>query len=379
MTHGDTKGTGLVGRISHRGHHVIILEWTVMSANTMQDVYIPLGGQDDNLGDSALRAGYFAAAQGDGRRFHVQLGAPRSTDYLSGLRLRDEDAVYFSDAEWIDASKAASRAVLLYYAGEVTPRGGTYPHRRTAIQLQKVIENGGTVIIAGTGLKDPSAVDESTFHPVLREAAVVSWRDRPSRDAAGFGGVAPDWAYSLGTPSSDWAPAESRPLLAVSMRYDRAWPDESWIRAVRDLSARTGTRIVTLAQVARDAPRAVRLAELLDGEYLVPQSMGHADLDAHAREVYGRSLAVISDRAHGLIIGATEGAMPLGSAENPQKIRRLLSAAGLGELVGRYEQLPEFGERLESGLSGIAPAIDMARAEIADLALRIDVAIRAQA
>lgn len=348
-----------------------------MSENFLQDVYIPLGGQDDNLGDSALRAAYFRATQGSGRRFHVQLGERRTTDYLTGLPLRTDDQLYWTDKSWIEASKSTRQAVLLYYAGEVTPRGGAYPPRHTAIQLQKVLENGGTLIIAGTGLKDPSAVDESTFHPILREASVVSWRDRPSRDAAGFGGVAPDWAYSLGTMTSDWTPPESRPLLAVSLRYDRPWPDEQWLQAVRNLAEATSTRIVTLAQVARDAPRSVQLAESLGGEYLAPRSMGHADLEALARDVYGRSLAVISDRAHGLIIGATEGAYPIGSAADPQKIERLLAAAGLGEFVGRYDQLADFGERLEVRLPALAPAIDGARAELADLALRIDVAMKA--
>lgn len=348
-----------------------------MNEDTVQDVYIPLGGQDDNLGDSALRAAYFSAAQGEGRRFHVQLGTPRTTDYVSGLPLRREDTLYPKDASWIKASEQAPKAVLLYYAGELNPRWATYPHERTTLQLQRVLDNDGIVIIAGSGLKDPSAVDASTFHPVLRQASIVSWRDQPSRDAAGFGDVAPDWAFSLGTPTSDWAPESSRPLLAVTMRYDRPWPGDGWIRHVRDLAVRTSTRIVTLAQVARDAPRAVHLAEQLGGEYLVPKSMGHADLDAHAREIYSRSLAVISDRAHGLIIGGTEGACPIGSAADPQKIKRLLDAADLGELVGRYDELPEFAERLDSRIAAVPPAIDMARTKLTGLTLRIDEAMKA--
>lgn len=350
----------------------------VMTENTLQDVFIPLGGQDDNLGDSALRAAYFEATQGDERRFHVQLGKPRTTDYLSGLPLRPQDNLYSKDASWVRASENTSKAVLLYYTGEFSSQWTTYPPERTTKQLQRVLGNGGIVIVAGSGLKDPSAVDESYFHPVLREASLVSWRDGPSRDAAGFGDVAPDWAYSLGAPTSQWTSADARPLLAVTMRYDRAWPDDDWVQAVRDLSARTSTRIVTFAQVARDAPRAVRLAERLEGEYLIPPSMRHADLDVHARQIYGQSLAVISDRAHGLIIGATEGACPIGSAANSQKIERLLAPAGLDELVGHYDQLPEFGERLESQLPAVAPAIDTARAELSDLALRIDAAMKAQ-
>lgn len=349
-----------------------------MTENTVQDVYIPLEGQDDNLGDSALRAAYFTATRGASRRFHVQLGKPRTTDYLSGLPLRSEDILYRRDASWIKASENTPGAVLLYYAGELNPRWTSYPHERTTAQLQRVVGNGGIVIIAGSGLKDPSTVDESHFHPVLRESSIVSWRDRPSRDAAGFGDVSPDWAFSLGTSTSNWAPVDSRPLLAVTLRFDRPWPDDTWFQAVRDLSFRTSTRIVTLAQVARDAPRAVQLADRLGGEYLIPPSMSHADLDVHARQIYGQSLAVISDRAHGLIIGATEGACPIGSAANPQKIERLLAVAGLDGLVGHHDQLAEAGEQLESQLSVTAPAIDAARTKLSDLALRIDVAMKAQ-
>lgn len=351
----------------------------VMTENSAQDVYIPLEGQDDNLGDSALRAAFFTATQGDGRCFHLQVGKTRTTttDYLSGLPWRPEDTLYHGDSSWIRASESAPRPVLLYYAGEINPRWDSYPHERTTLQLQRVLENDGIIIVAGAGLKDPSAVGPSHFHPVLREASVVSWRDRPSRDAAGFGGVAPDWAYALGTPTDDWAGPDSRPLLAVTLRYDRPWPGDAWIEAVRDLAAKTSTQIVTFAQVARDTPRSVQLAEQLGGEYLVPPSMSHSDLDSHVRQIYSRSLAVISDRAHGLIIGATEGACPIGSAADPQKIARLLAAAGLDGLVSHHEQLAQAGEQLESQLSVTAPAIDAARAELSDLALRIDVAMKA--
>lgn len=347
----------------------------MMSDNNGQDVFIHLGGQDDNLGDSALRAAYFMAAQGEGRRFHVQLGAPRSTDYNAGLPLTAEHTVYPADASWLEASKKTPKSVLLFHAGEVNAANG-FPQRQAAIQIRRVLERGGAVIMAGTGLKDPYVVTEENIHPVLREAQLVSWRDEPSRDAAGFGSFAPDWAYSLGTSTAEWISVDARPLLAVSLRFDRSWPDETWLRAVRDLAAQTSTQIVTLAQVARDAPRAVRLAEALGGEYIIPPSMSHADLDAYARDIYGRSLAVVSDRAHGLIIGASEGAYPIGSAENPQKIARLLAAAGVGELVGRYDQLPEFAKRLESKLPEFRGAIDSARADLSDLTQRMDVVMK---
>lgn len=162
-----------------------------------------------------------------------------------------------------------------------------------------------------------------------------------------------------------------RPLLAVTMRFDRAWPGPEWFEAIRGFAVSTATRIVTLAQVARDAPRAVRLAEQLGGDYLMPESMRHDDLDAHVRSVYRQALAVVSDRAHGLIIGATEGAYPLGSGSDPQKISRLLASVGLGGLVGRYDEIDELARRFDSHVSTLAPAVDSARIALAGLTDRI--------
>ncbi|MFW2512566.1 hypothetical protein ACNI3K_02190 [Demequina sp. SO4-13] len=349
-----------------------------MHSHSTQDVFVNLGGQDDNLGDSVLRAAYFEAARGEGRSFHVLLEG-RSSDYVTGLPLDPADTIYTTRAAWVRASTEATRPVHLFEAGEINPRSAVYPAESRSAPLRHAIDSGGAVIVAGLGLKTPAQSSPSQFDQVLRDAAVVSWRDAGSRDAAGFGGVAPDWAFSYGPHTTEWSNPDSRPLLAVTLRFDRPWPDDSWLEAVRALAAQTSTRVVTVAQVARDAPRAVRVAEALGGEYLIAPSTRHSDLDAHVRSVFGQSLAIISDRAHGLIIGATEGAYPIGSAADPQKISRLLAAAGLSDLVGSYDQLAEFGTALESKLPGLAPAIDSARSEVADLGARIQTAMRAVA
>lgn len=234
-----------------------------------------------------------------------------------------------------------------------------------------MLARGGALIFAGLGIKSPGNLEHVAFDPVMKDASLLSWRDQGSRDAAGFGDFAPDWAYTLGTPVDEWAPSADRALLAITLRFDRPWPGAGWLADVQAFAAATGTRIVTLAQVARDAPRAVRLAELLGGEYIAPRSMSHNDLEELARGVYRQSLAVISDRAHGLIMGATEGAYPIGSGSDPQKIARLLTAVGLGGLVGRYDELAEFTTRFEAHVPSLAPAISAARADIADLTDRI--------
>ncbi|MGV9194695.1 hypothetical protein ACQ143_10180 [Microbacterium sp. MC2] len=209
------------------------------------------------------------------------------------------------------------------------------------------------------------------FDPLLRDARIVSWRDSESQRAAGFGTVAPDWAFALGPRTSTWLPAHSRGLLAVTLRFDRPWPCDAWLRTVRSIAAETRTEIVTLAQVARDSPRAVGLASALGGRYLVARSTRHDDLDRHVRSVYSRSIAVVSDRAHALVIGATEGAYPIGSASDPQKIKRILDAAGLGALTGDHHGLADRVTNLQTERGDLAVLVDAARRSVGSLEERI--------
>jgi polysaccharide pyruvyl transferase WcaK-like protein len=341
----------------------------------VQDVFVHPAGQDDNLGDSALRVGLLEALRSDSTRLHVHLEG-QSSDYLTGVPLSRGDAFYPMRRPWLDATAKTANPVFVFNAGEINPQPDLlFPNPRRAAELSAVVERGGMVIAAGIGLKDPSVAARVVFEPALRHAAVVSWRDQASRDAAGFGDVAPDWAFALGSRTSNWAGADARPLIAVTLRFDRPWPEDRWFDAVRTLAARSNKQIVTVAQVARDAPLAVRLAEKLGGEYLVARSTRHDHLDAHVRSVYGSSVAVVSDRAHALIMGATEGAYPIGTAADPQKIKRLLDTAGVGALTGYHDGLADRAAELESVLPGLAEAITADRLALRALTARIHAAM----
>lgn len=346
-----------------------------MSDESQQHLAVHLSGQDDNLGDSALRDGLMKALRGRNRKFNIfvrdQRGMDQSSDYMAGLALEPTDTVYDSRREWLSAGPAGSKPVHVFNAGEINPRGRLYPGPARVHELSEVQSRGGIIIAAGIGIKNPHETAHVRFAPAFRNADLMSWRDYGSQEAAGFGEVNPDWAFSLGTETASWAPVESRPHLTVTLRFDRPYPDRRWFDAVRELAYKTNTRIATVAQVGRDAPRAMRLAEELDGEYSGSPSFNHATLDAHVRGVFSKSLAVISDRAHGLIIGATEGAYPLGSGSEPQKIWRLLDTVGLGSLVGSHEELGAYSEGLSESIPNLAPAIDTARKRLTRLTLRL--------
>src|SRR5690606_6786434 len=115
----------------------------------------------------------------------------------------------------------------------------------------------------------------------------------------------------------------------------------------------------------------------LGAEYLGAPSFAHDVLEKHVRGLFQRSLAVVSDRAHGLIIAATEGAYPIGSGANPHKISRLLDEVGLGSLVGAYDDLPNYVEQFADRLGDLAPAIDVARNRLVGLTQRIQTTLGA--
>lgn len=309
---------------------------------------------------------------------HLFLGEATS-DFTAAFPPGPDITLYDRRSEWSAIEDAVARPVHAFNAGEINPRTGVFPVPRRAAECARVLDAGGALLFAGIGIKNVDKLHSVAFDSVMREASVMSWRDQGSRDGAGFGDFAPDWAYSEGTPVEEWPSTARRHLIAVTMRFDRAWPGEEWIASVRAFASAKQARIVTVAQVARDAPRAVRLAQALGGEYVTPSSMRHDVLDDYVRAVYRQSIAVISDRAHGLIIGATEGAYPIGSGSDPQKISRLLTAAGLGGLVGRYEEFDEFATRFEAHLPGLAPAVNAARADVADLTSHIHAAMDAVA
>lgn len=338
---------------------------------TMTDVFVSLSGQDDNLGDSALRAGLLRGLRLPDATVHVVLDG-QSSDYVAGLALHATDRVYRDRGAWFGLAARSARPVYVLNAGEINPQPRRrFPRPEHVSEMRTVLGRGGIIIAAGLGLRDPAVSSHAVFDDVLRRAHVLAWRDHGSRDAVGIGDVAPDWAFALGSATSDWPAASSRPWITVTLRFDRPWPDDAWLREVRAFARRADCSLVTVAQVARDAPRAVALADALDGDYLVAPSTSHDALDRHVRDTFARSFAVISDRAHALIIGATEGAWPVGSAAQPQKIARILDAAQIGRLTGDHDGLASRLDGLGASTVDLAGAIDAARSSIGGLGGRI--------
>jgi polysaccharide pyruvyl transferase WcaK-like protein len=286
----------------------------------MSRVFVWATGQDDNLGDSALRRGYLDALRRRGK-LTVWHG-PASAGFITGLGLQSEDRRTGSYRLWFVRALSTTlrhRTYIAVNAGEVpvSRMGAVRMSTLIPLILLARIRGGGGVWL-GAGVPDPLG-DRRLALPYRVVAAVsgdVRVRDRTSHAVVGQRALMPDWAFALGTSVDGWPSLQERPLITLVLRGDRPQPTHEWLAWFGKLSAELGLTPAVVVQVGRDYRRAQDLSSTYAPEYLAWFVGDHAEHEKSVREVYRRSAVVVSDRLHALIFGATEGAVPIGWVES---------------------------------------------------------------
>lgn len=314
-------------------------ERTGQSRTTTPEVFVWATGQDDNIGDSLLRRAYLDALRQLGS-LHVWSG-PASKGFSSGLGLKPDDRQLSSFREWYGAALNSSLrrpTFVAMNAGEV-PVSRKGAARLAALALLATIcrvrGGGGLWVGAGVPSSKPGLV--LAYKAAARACVFVRWREPGSEAIVVHRGTAPDWAFALGDPTSDWLDHGSRTHMAVVLRGDRQEPTAEWIAWVKQLSDTLKLRPTLVVQVKRDCSRAAELADKLGAGLLAWDHEDHATQENAVRDLYGQSALVVGDRLHGLIVAATEGAVPLGWVESSKgKVGRHFKVVGL-DWVGRHE------------------------------------------
>jgi hypothetical protein len=348
-------------------------------------VFVDVRGLSENLGDSVLRRAWLDALRPIGQ---INALVGDDADYASGLGLTAQDRPFRQWGPWFRSALRAGagrRTVFALNAGELSV------HRQFAARLtwqaalaSTVRMRGGTVLLAGVGFRGGSTGLARSMRPVTALAGVVSWRDEWTRSLLGIGEVNPDWAFALGQSSDNLdaddrnSASTSRRQIAVSMRGDRPEPSAAWVTAVRRLADDNGCALVVVTQVRGDHQRSEMLAALLDARHLRWENdKSHHEHEALVRDAYARSRAVVSDRIHALIIGLTEGAVPIGfTTGKAEKVSRTFAAVtdtkvgfGQDELTG-----PDLRAHLQHLLDARRPLLNdlhAARERLAQLTSRI--------
>lgn len=350
-----------------------------MSNNTL-DIFVSGHGQRDNLGDSGLRRGLLRTLRRAGR-LHVLVDDSHRS-YESGLQLDPDDIVYRSRQRWgaeLRSLTTSGRTAYGANAGELVASPGTVA--RLELEERRIIRDGlrrgGLFLHLGYGLRNPASPWARVLGHRLSMGSVVTWRDDASCRASRVGTVVPDWAFGEGQPTEQLraTTASPRDIVAVSLRCDRPAPSDRWVENVRLFADAEGAEVVTVPQVARDRESAFSVAERLGGRVLDWPGVSHAEYEELVRGLYSRSLAVLGDRLHALVFGATEGAVPIVFGTAPDaKIGRTLAAAGfagftvdapeashaperLHELVARRHELPDHLDAARSAIAGLGDRV----------------------
>ncbi len=288
-------------------------------------IFVNPTGQSDNLGDSVLRRPFLDYLRTLGP---LTILVSDSDDYASALGLRAEDRIVRSKPRWfLDAlvGVLVRRGVFAVNAGEIVT-GNRYAVRAAwqIIIAQAARMGNGTTLIAGAGIRDSSVPPPRLLRRLARLADFCAWRDGATSRAVGSGGQMPDWAFATGASEAQ-SDEVGRDLLALTFRGDRDALDDDWVRRIASWASARGLSIVVVVQVRRDEESARRIAHALGASVTGwPVTRNHAEHEAVLRDVYRRSAAVISDRIHALIIGMTEGAVPIAfSANSVSKARRV--------------------------------------------------------
>ncbi|WP_157465498.1 hypothetical protein [Cellulomonas sp. Leaf395] len=297
----------------------------------MRDVLVSARGQTDNLGDSVLRRGLLDALRPLGRLVVNVDGLPDG--YVGALGLQAQDVLVRDRRDWArrSLSGAWAGAVYGFNAGETYATAGYAGHLlKTAPLVATSRLRGGAGLHVGLGLRAPHRLWGLALNVALLSCDVVAWRDADSRSWVGRGAVAPDWGYAFGAPDLTAArDGSDRPVLALSLRGDRPAPSAVWVETVRALASDRSLDVVVVPQVGRDLPRARELATDLGGELVPWDGVDHAAAEKVVRDVYRRASFVVSDRLHALVLGHTEGALPVGlTSGSAGKLTRSLATVG---------------------------------------------------
>jgi polysaccharide pyruvyl transferase WcaK-like protein len=347
-------------------------------------VFAWITGQDFNIGDSILRRPYVDALTEIGDVDIWVRGA--SDDFLTGLDL-DNVVVSRSFVRWYLRalrSALAGRTCVAFNAGEVWVSWSRAVMMLflTVLSLSTRLRGGFSVWLGASIRPTNSRVLRFVFRLAIRSTTLVWWREAASNSRGLPRKVGPDWAFETGRDALELETRRERRNLAFILRGDRTMPGQAWLAWVSRMIEATELAPVFVVQVQSDRSRAYELAALFSGEVAdwAPDA-SHREQEEKVRAVFRTSAVAIGDRLHGLVLAATEGAVPLGWVDTSGgKIASHFQAAGF-DYVGEYEgdkfgqapgvslaMIDELAGRLPDHLQGARTALHEVRAELLGLA-----------
>ncbi|MEY8579099.1 polysaccharide pyruvyl transferase family protein [Corynebacteriaceae bacterium 6-324] len=271
-------------------------------------VFYSVAAQEDNLGDIAIRLRMLNWLKGSADVLIVYTG-PMSESYLQPFGFDDRIDLTHSKPHILIK---LLRALVQYRVFLVLPPGpsGFGGARNMLRSLATIVANlvlnigGGGILQVGTAYRGAGRISVK-----LHELKTALYHLCVVRDSKSIASnrtlTAPDLAFE------GWESTENlqRTRLSVSLRSDYE-VDENVLQQFRTISENNGWKLTFVSQVQRDDARHRELA-LKYGADVISWEGNHGAQFERVKAAYSESIAVLSDRLHGLIFSSNMGALPI--------------------------------------------------------------------
>jgi len=297
-------------------------------------------GQDDNIGDVLLRRRMLRELRLIGE-VHVLIGGA-SDGFIESMGFTPSEVLYKSSRRWLTELYRAvvfEKITLAFNPGEVRvgPKAALAHGVLVPAQILGKLR-GSTSVRAGIAVRGSHRL----WGVPLRwsdELSEVVVRRNIEESQTSFASLeyGPDWAFDEGgcSPSGDGG----RDSVLLTFRGDRAPLPEETISALRAVAERERLKLLVFTQVRRDNARGEELARRLGCSFEAwPEDVTHIEQEARVRSLMTSARAVVSDRIHALIMGTTEGALPIGliPSDDP-KVDSHFAAAGIHNITAHCD------------------------------------------
>nr|WP_296773614.1 hypothetical protein [Rhodococcus sp. (in: high G+C Gram-positive bacteria)] len=264
-----------------------------------------------------------------------------SPQHVSGLGLQSSDTATGSYRRWFTTAFVA--------AARGRARIAVDPYQRSSLHTWSLV----SLVLLARARRSRALISGFGESTAVADATFGAFGDRLVDSAVSES----QWSFRLGTSVSEWI--ASRPYAALALRGDRPPPSPAWIEWFEATTSTLGLTPAVVVHASEDYLSAQSLSHSLPGTYQAFFVSDHADHERALREVYARSALLVSDRPSALILGATEGAVPIGWVES-----------SIGEIGATFDALamPWVG-RWEGDAAERLPAID--DATLAESAARL--------
>ncbi|NKS03378.1 hypothetical protein GTA09_02135 [Rhodococcus hoagii] len=333
-------------------------------------------GQDDNIGDVLLRRRMLRDLRRLGE-VHVLIGGA-SEGFIESMGFTPSEVLYRSSRRWLTELYRVAifeSITLAFNPGEVRVGPKSALAHTMLLPAQALGKfRDSTSVRVGIAIRGSHRLWEIPLRWSDRLADVVIRRNVEALGTPIEYG--PDWAFDEG--GSLPAVGHGRDRILLTFRSDRPQLPADTIAGLRAVAEREGLELLVFTQVRRDNARGEELARLLGCKYEAwPEDVTHTEQEARVRALMRSARAVVSDRIHALIMGTTEGALPIGLIpSDDSKVGSHFAAAGIHNIAAHCDGMgrgavQDFVAEILQRSEELGDAFERSRTEVIRMGTRV--------